>query len=61
MNMPIKIGELAKRTGATVETIRYTKKSDYCQSRFAALVTIVYIMISTWSGYNLSCIAVHLI
>ena len=26
MTMPIKIGELAKRTGATVETIRYYEK-----------------------------------
>lgn len=25
---PIKIGELARRTGATVETIRYTKPNN---------------------------------
>ncbi len=58
--MTIKIGELAKRTGATVETIRYYERSTYYLSLLAAQGIIVYIMKSTLSVYNLSYTAVRL-
>ena len=57
--MTIKIGELAKRTGAKVETIRYYEKERLLPSLFVAKGIIVYIMKSTLSVYNLSYIAVR--